>query len=376
MDGSPIPARILTVPSAAIWAARTAGGPAFRIAEGASPELAPDGSSVLFTKDGQIFRAKVAAVKPASEMDRGEKPFIKEWGTQSVPQWSPDGKKVAFVSTRTDHSFVVVYDMSTRTVKYMSPSVDFDSSPMWSGDGKSVVFVRRPGLSFALQAQQGTGGLGLPNGPAYQPTGARGARGATGDQGAATGAQGAEGASGAPRIADVPGLQRATFKGGYTISIMKADVATGDAHEVWHNQPNDRIVTNLTNARLASDYLVFPFVVGGGRGGRGARGAAAAEQPAPDGPDDEWDRYYSVNIASPDSRPVLLTTTDGLIENQSSIAISADGKRFTTAPTPQTSSDVTSGRFRCLVAHRDRLRWERESRRCRRRWLQEKHWQH
>jgi len=322
-------------PERSIWAAHTAGGPSFRVAEGASPELAPDGTSVLFTKDGQIFRAKVTAARPASEMDRGEKPFIKEWGTQSALQWSPDGKKIAFVSTRTDHSFVVVYDMVTRGVQYMSPSVDFDSSPMWSDDGKSVVFVRRPGLPFAQQAQQGTGALGLPNGPAFRgATGAQGARGAAGAQAArgATGATSAQSATGAqaaesaPKIADVHGLQRATFKGGYTIAIMKADATTGDAHEVWHNQPNDRIVSNLTTARLAGRYLVFPFVVGGGRGGRGALGAAAVEQPPPDAPVDEWDRYYSVNLTSPDSRPVLLTTTDGLIEDQTSVAVSPDRK--------------------------------------------------
>ena len=170
-------------PERAVWAARTAGGSAFRVAEGSNPELAPDGSSILFIKDGQIHRAKVTAVKPASDMDRGERPFIKEWGVQSAPQWSPDGKKVAFVSTRTDHSFVAVYDVATRIVKYMAPSVDFDTSPMWTGDGKSIVFMRRPGLAFAQQAQQGSGALGLPNGPAFQ---------------AFVGAQGAQGARGAP----------------------------------------------------------------------------------------------------------------------------------------------------------------------------------
>ena len=167
--------------------------------------------------------------------------------------------------------------------------------------------------------------------------GGRGAPGAAGTQGTpvpesapgTTVGQGTGSAPSAPRIANVPGLQRATFKGGYTLSIMKADVDTGEAREVWHNQSNDRIANNLTNPRLAGDYVVFPLMVGGGRGGRGARGAAAAEpDAAPQGPVDEWDRYYSLNIASPDSRPMLLTTTDGLIEDQTSVAISSDGKTF------------------------------------------------
>ncbi len=315
----------------AVWAARTSGGPAFRVAElTGTAELAPDGSSVLFTKDGQIHLAKVTPVKPVSELDRAEKAFIAERGTESTPTWSPDGKKIAFVTTRTDHSFVAVYDMKGRTVKYMAPSVDFDSSPLWTSDSASVVFVRRPGLPFALQAQQGNGSIGVPNGPAFQPnaTGRGRGRGAPTEQttAAAQTPAPAEAAQGG-RSATVPGLERATFRGGYTLSIMKADVATGEAQEIWHNQPSDPTVTSIANPKLAGDYLVFTVSAAGGRGGRGRGTAAVVPQPAPPPvPADEWDRYFSLKLTEPGARPVTLTTTDGLIEDQTSVALSPDAK--------------------------------------------------
>ncbi len=313
-------------PERAVWAARTAGGAAWRVVrDAANPELAPDGNAILFVKDGQIYRAKVTAVRPASEVDRGEKPFITQWGVQSGPKWSPDGRKIAFVSTRTDHSFIMVYDVATRSVKYMSPSVDFDTSPLWTADSRSIVFVRRPGLAFGQQAQQGGGGVGLPNGPAFQPgaesgRGGRG-RGNAGPQDNAGGRGGGDQPAGP--VANIPGLAQAAFKGGYNLSLWKADASTGEAVEVWHNQPNDRMFTNFANLRLAGDHVIVPFNVGGGGrgGGRGAQAAAP-----PQGPVDEWERYYSINLATPNAQPVLLTTTDGLIEDQTSVALSADGR--------------------------------------------------
>ncbi len=299
-------------PERAVWAARVTGGPAFRVAElpAGGYTLAPDGSSILFVKDGQIHRARVTPARPAKEMDRGETPFITAWGVQSAPTWSPDGRRIAFVSTRTDHSFIVVYDMATRTVGYLAPSVDFDSSPMWAADGKSLVFVRRPGYSFS-QAEQASRNAAAPGGAAA-------GRG----RGAVLGAAAQTPQSPNAAALKIPGLTRATFKGGYTYSFWKADVATGEAREVWHNQPGDLTLNAAANMRLAGDYLVFRFNVGGGRGG--GRGQEPSATPA--GPIDEWDRYHSLNLTTPDSKSVLLTTTDGLIEDQTSVALSGDGK--------------------------------------------------
>jgi len=289
----------------AIWAARTATpGVAWRVAEGADPQVAPDGSSVLFVREGQIFRARLASSRPLTEMDRGEKPFIREWGTNASPNWSPDGKKIAFVTNRGDHGFVVVYDMASRTVKYLAPSVDFDTNPVWSLDSRRVTFIRRPGTPFARQTQAGAGGIGLPAGPAR-----------------------AGGAAAGGRMVQSPGLNGASFRGGYTLSLWTVAVADGQGREVWHNEPNDRTFTTINNMRAAGDVVIFPLTAGGGGRGRGA--AAPASVPAaPAQTVDEWDRYYSINTAVPNPKPVLLTTTDGLIEDPTYTAISADGGTF------------------------------------------------
>jgi dipeptidyl-peptidase-4 len=330
-------------PEHAIWAARTSGnGGAWRVVDATNPELAPDGSAILFVKDGQIFRAKLTAVKPPSEIDRGEKAFIKEWGVQSNPKWSPDGRKIAFVSTRTDHSFIMVYDVATRSVKYMSPSVDFDTAPMWMPDSKHVIFVRQPGLPFGQQQSMAIGaGSGATYGtpqqaPAAATNGGRGGRGGRNGQAAADNNPAA--LNNPAPVNNSPGIMRATFKGGYTLAFYKADVASGDAQDIWHSQPNDPLVTNLANLRLAGDFVIFQYNPpgngrGGGNGRQGGR-AGSATQEVPQSPEaaalakDEWDRVYSLKVTDATARPVLLTTTDGLIENQTSIALSADGKTF------------------------------------------------
>ncbi|HWT46397.1 MAG TPA: hypothetical protein VN085_10545, partial [Vicinamibacterales bacterium] len=83
----------------AIWAVHTVGGaPAWRLAEGSNGALSPDGRWMAFSKDGEIYRVPVAPGPRTTDIDKGVKPFIKIWGTNGTPVWSPDGHEMAFVS--------------------------------------------------------------------------------------------------------------------------------------------------------------------------------------------------------------------------------------------------------------------------------------
>jgi dienelactone hydrolase len=196
---------------------------------------------------------------------------------------------------------------------------------MWTADGKRIIFVRRPGTPFGQQSHQGGGGLGLPGGPAYQPSAGTGGRGG-GGAGRGAGPAPATSANNIPASArTIPGLTSATFKGGYAYSIWTADAAAGTATETWHPAAGDRFMA-LPALRLAGDYVIFSGNAGGGGGrGGGGRGQGPAGPPAPP---DEWDRFYSLHFTDPSAKPVQIISTDGIIEDTTSWTISQDGTTF------------------------------------------------
>jgi dipeptidyl aminopeptidase/acylaminoacyl peptidase len=291
--------------SRTIWAARTDGTGAWKLAEGTNPTLSPDGRSVLFARDRQIFRARVVRAATVPPVEKADKPLITAWGTNGNPRWSPDGTKVAFVSDRVDHSFIGVYDVLARTVTFMAPGVDHDTSPAWSPDGKHLAFIRRPGTPFSQQAHEGSGGIGNPTGPAFNPLG-RGGSGSQRGRGSAAAPQTGRGSGRGrgqapdPDQPQIRGLTTASFKGGYTLSFWSADPVTGEGHEVWHNAADDSGFANVSAIQwTGDDRLVFP-----------------AEP-------EEWIRYYAVSTSGGTSTPTMLTPGDGMVEN---VGWSSDGR--------------------------------------------------
>jgi dipeptidyl aminopeptidase/acylaminoacyl peptidase len=278
------------------WAARTTGGGASKLGEVTTPALSPDGGTIAYAKDGQIYSYSVGAGGAGGAGRAGTAPLVKAWGTNGSPVWSPDGSKLAFVSNRVDHSLIGVYDVRARTVTFLAPSVDHDGSPTWSPDGKRVAFTRRPGTPFGQQAHQGAGSIGNPDGPAYNPLTAlrasagRGGRGGGRGRGEATG----------ERPTDRPGLYDSAFTGGYTLAFVVADVATGEGKEFWHNQKDDKDFNAIGEIRWTdTDHVMFE----------------AEPQ--------EWARWYSVSVSRSAPAPVMLTPGEGAVEQTS---VSPDGR--------------------------------------------------
>jgi dipeptidyl aminopeptidase/acylaminoacyl peptidase len=269
---------------------------------------------VAFVKDGQIYGYAITRGPAPTPFDKGEKPLVWAAGTNSNPRWSPDSSKLAFVSDRADHSFIGIFDVKKRTVTFISPSVDRDSSPTWSHDGKRIAFIRRPGLPFGMQAQQGGGGLGFPQGPAYNPAqaGARGQGGggrggppsppATAGQAAGQGGGQRGGGMGNAPLVGVPGLYSATLPGGYRLSFRVADVATGDSSEFWHPTPDATTFGAVNSIMWAGDSVLFTMEPG------------------------EWLRFYAVKVDGSAPVPLAITPDDGFIEGVPFTSLSADGR--------------------------------------------------
>lgn len=121
----------------AIWCVSLAGGPPRRLAAGDYPQISPDDRSVLFP-DGEALWSV-----PIDGSSQPTKLFSARGGVGS-PKWSPDGRSLAFVSSRGTHSFIGIYSGGDRAIRWLAPSAALDAMPRWSADGERILFLRRP----------------------------------------------------------------------------------------------------------------------------------------------------------------------------------------------------------------------------------------
>jgi len=122
------------------WSAPSASG----VEPGAilTPRLSPDGRTLVFMAAGYLWEQSLQSGQARKIVD--------EASYQLDPAFSPDGKRLAFISDKQGKREVRVFDFATRQTSAIGSVGGYSWAlhPCWSSDGKSVVVQRSDAIGF------------------------------------------------------------------------------------------------------------------------------------------------------------------------------------------------------------------------------------
>lgn len=122
-----------------IYSVPFAGGPKKKVITGYSAALSPTQPVIAYNRGGHLNFRNLDEDNPFDK--------IQVRGSLGGFSFSPDGKTLLFTSSREsyDHNyaFVMTYNLETKELTYLDPSVYMDYEPSWSPDGTKIAYTRR-----------------------------------------------------------------------------------------------------------------------------------------------------------------------------------------------------------------------------------------
>lgn len=102
-----------------------------------SPAWSPDGRKLAYVS----FEEGRSAIY-VQEVYTGKRQKVTAYkGINGAPAWSPDGRKLAMALSKDGNPDIFVYDLATRKLKSVARHYAIDTEPAWSPDGRSLVFT-------------------------------------------------------------------------------------------------------------------------------------------------------------------------------------------------------------------------------------------
>jgi len=102
-----------------------------------SPSWSPDGKKMAYVS----FERKSAAIY-VQTLATGERVRVAEFpGINGAPAWSPDGTRLALTLSKDGSPDIFILNLSTRSLTKLTKSFAIDTEPSWSPDGNSLVFT-------------------------------------------------------------------------------------------------------------------------------------------------------------------------------------------------------------------------------------------
>jgi dipeptidyl aminopeptidase/acylaminoacyl peptidase len=133
---SPNPAQLQDGTEQAVFAVPVAGGPPRKLGNGNGVAVSPKGQRVAWVQRGQIWSVDLSTSDAPARL-------VNARGGASSLAFSPDGSMIAFASNRGTHSFIGVFSIAARELRYLDPSLDRDGNPIWSPDGSRIAWLRQ-----------------------------------------------------------------------------------------------------------------------------------------------------------------------------------------------------------------------------------------
>ncbi|MGH8265029.1 MAG: prolyl oligopeptidase family serine peptidase [Steroidobacteraceae bacterium] len=109
------------------------------------PEISPDGSRTVYVLSKfDLEKDEYDSDLWAIDGDGEPRPFVTTAGADLSPRWSPDGKRLAFLSARAGKSQVFVMEMSGGEAWQLTKEAEGVTGFSWAPDGTRIAYLAKP----------------------------------------------------------------------------------------------------------------------------------------------------------------------------------------------------------------------------------------